>query len=226
MTNLFVVQQAVPPSELYEEPLGQDGQPSLSALLDRAREQVIVMSTLSLSSTFFRQFDPSQLRRGISYRAVFPDRARTATGLGSYLGRLSSAGAKIRTVDLPPMDAVVIDGSLAVLPADRKAASVVVMRLPSVVTATIALFDRVWATAVPFTDVELPDDADITDRERALLIHLSNGGTDDTAAAQLGISVRTVRRTVADIMNRLGARSRFQAGVKAADKGWLMERAG
>ena len=31
---------------------------------------------------------------------------------------------------------------------------------------------------------------------------------------------------VADIMNRLGARSRFQAGVKAADRGWLMERAG
>jgi DNA-binding NarL/FixJ family response regulator len=27
---------------------------------------------------------------------------------------------------------------------------------------------------------------------------------------------------VAQIMHRLGARSRFQAGVKAADRGWLL----
>jgi DNA-binding NarL/FixJ family response regulator len=30
---------------------------------------------------------------------------------------------------------------------------------------------------------------------------------------------------VAQIMHRLGARSRFQAGVKAADRGWLMDQA-
>jgi DNA-binding NarL/FixJ family response regulator len=30
---------------------------------------------------------------------------------------------------------------------------------------------------------------------------------------------------VAQIMRRLGARSRFQAGVKAADRGWLLDRA-
>ncbi len=226
MTPLSIVHEVAPTADAAGEPLGHDGQPSLSALLDLATEHVIVMSTLSLSSTFFRQFDPAHLRVGITYRAIFPDRARTGAGLGSYLGGLSSAGATIRTVDRPPMDVVVIDGKFAVLPADRKGASVVVMRLPSVVTTTVALFDRVWTTAVPFIDSDLPDDADITDRERALLRHLSDGGTDDSAAAQLGISVRTVRRMVADIMNRLGARSRFQAGVKAADKGWLMERAG
>jgi hypothetical protein len=30
---------------------------------------------------------------------------------------------------------------------------------------------------------------------------------------------------MADLMHRLGARSRFQAGVKAAGRGWLMEHA-
>lgn len=34
---------------------------------------------------------------------------------------------------------------------------------------------------------------------------------------------RTVRRSMAAIMSRLGARSRFQAGLKAADRGWLAE---
>jgi hypothetical protein len=30
---------------------------------------------------------------------------------------------------------------------------------------------------------------------------------------------------MADLMHRLGARSRFQAGAKAAGRGWLMEQA-
>src|SRR5690606_39837840 len=67
---------------------------------------------------------------------------------------------------------------------------------------------------------------ELTTRERELLTLLSAGNTDESAAAQLGVSVRTVRRMVADIMDRLGARSRFQAGVKAADRGWLLNRTG
>ncbi|RBL84656.1 helix-turn-helix transcriptional regulator, partial [Streptomyces cavourensis] len=34
-------------------------------------------------------------------------------------------------------------------------------------------------------------------------------------------SVRTVRRVTADLMHRLGARSRFEAGVLATTKGWV-----
>ena len=38
---------------------------------------------------------------------------------------------------------------------------------------------------------------------------------------KLGLSLRTVRRRVADLMTELGADSRFQAGVEAARRGWL-----
>jgi DNA-binding NarL/FixJ family response regulator len=38
---------------------------------------------------------------------------------------------------------------------------------------------------------------------------------------QLGISVRTTRRMVANVMERLEARSRFEAGYEAARRGWL-----
>jgi DNA-binding NarL/FixJ family response regulator len=63
----------------------------------------------------------------------------------------------------------------------------------------------------------------LSERERQLLRLLTAGYTDESAAVRLGISVRTVRRTVSGIMDRLGARSRFQAGVKAADRGWLLD---
>ncbi len=62
-----------------------------------------------------------------------------------------------------------------------------------------------------------------SDRERQLLTLLTAGYTDESAATRLGISARTVRRMVSGIMSRLGARSRFQAGVKAADRGWLLD---
>jgi DNA-binding CsgD family transcriptional regulator len=120
----------------------------------------------------------------------------------------------------------VIDGSIAVLPADTANGSVAVLRLTSVVTTVIELFERIWPDAVPLAGDELPADTELSGREQELLRLLAHGATDEVAAAQLGISVRTVRRMVAQIMNRLGARSRFQAGVKAADRGWLLERAG
>lgn len=64
----------------------------------------------------------------------------------------------------------------------------------------------------------------LSERERELLVLLSAGCGDDSMAVQLGISVRTVRRRISAIMTRLGARSRFQAGAKAAHEGWLVPR--
>jgi DNA-binding NarL/FixJ family response regulator len=44
---------------------------------------------------------------------------------------------------------------------------------------------------------------------------LSAGQKDETAARSMGLSVRTYRRRVAELMTLLGADSRFQAGVRA-----------
>ncbi|HEY0448972.1 helix-turn-helix transcriptional regulator [Actinophytocola sp.] len=206
----------------------------VEALLAAATREVLVMSRqVSVGRDPIggvRRIDHENVRRGVRYRVLVPDSARTEPVLATRLGTLSLAGADTRTVAEVPTDALVIDGSVVVLPVDRNASGpttgTAVFRLPSVVTTTTELFERVWLSAVPLTASDLPDSADLGARERELLSLLSAGSTDESAAARLGVSVRTVRRMVADIMNRLGARSRFQAGVKAADRGWLMERAG
>jgi DNA-binding CsgD family transcriptional regulator len=202
--------------------------PGIDELLGSARREVLVMSGRCGPAESvigaFRRADQENLRRGVPYRVIFPDSARLT-------GRLSSmalAGAEVRTDAQVPMDALVIDRTTAVLPADRATTGrnpgVAVFRLPSVVGAAVQLFERAWPTAVPLTPSGLPRKTELTVRERELLTLLSSGSTDESAAAQLGISVRTVRRMIADIMNRLGARSRFQAGVKAAGRGWLLDR--
>ncbi|MET8624763.1 helix-turn-helix transcriptional regulator, partial [Kitasatospora sp. NPDC004669] len=50
---------------------------------------------------------------------------------------------------------------------------------------------------------------------------LADGHTDDAIAKRLGVSPRTARRIATDLMERLSARSRFQAGALAAKAGWL-----
>ncbi|MFE0509861.1 helix-turn-helix transcriptional regulator [Streptomyces sp. NPDC058964] len=60
-----------------------------------------------------------------------------------------------------------------------------------------------------------------TGRERQVLELLAAGHLDESIARQLNISVRTCRRIIATLMDRLEARSRFQAGVIAAARGWM-----
>ncbi|MFF4764573.1 response regulator transcription factor [Streptomyces sp. NPDC001292] len=57
-----------------------------------------------------------------------------------------------------------------------------------------------------------------------ILHHLHTGATGEAASRELSISVRTYRRHIATIMELLDARSRFQAGVRAAELGLLTTR--
>ncbi|MGW2374540.1 response regulator transcription factor [Kitasatospora sp. NPDC001683] len=50
---------------------------------------------------------------------------------------------------------------------------------------------------------------------------LADGLTDEAVAKRLGVSHRTARRLATELMERLGARSRFEAGVRAVQQGWL-----
>lgn len=69
--------------------------------------------------------------------------------------------------------------------------------------------------------MEPAESADLNERERETLVLLAEGLTDDGISRRTGLSVRTSRRTIAHLMDRLGARSRFQAGVEAARRHWI-----
>ncbi|WP_290057175.1 helix-turn-helix transcriptional regulator [Amycolatopsis solani] len=192
------------------------------AVPDTAVSEVLLMSagTGAASVGEFRRIAHANLRAGVPCRALFPDSAR----LSGTARALALAGARVRTDTEVPMEALVLDRESVVLPAERSGRGchcVAAFRLAGMVTATAGLFERAWRTAVPLGPSEATEDEMLTARERDLLMLLCSGSTDESAAAQLGISVRTVGRMVADIMNRLGARSRFQAGAKAVDRGWV-----
>lgn len=191
------------------------------ALIARARKDVLVMSTQVTAAA--KRIYRDSLRRGVTYRIIAPDTARTATTMGAL------AGARTRTVPEVPTDAIVVDRTTVLFPAGPYGSldgSLMQFPVPGIVTTTVELFERVWADAAPLVGADLTDNMELADQDRKLLALLADGHTDAVIAERLGIGVRTVRRKVAALMNRLGARSRFMAGAKAVNRGWLLERAG
>ncbi|NRQ30950.1 hypothetical protein HII36_03765 [Nonomuraea sp. NN258] len=56
----------------------------------------------------------------------------------------------------------------------------------------------------------------VGDRWRQIIAALETGMTDEVAARSMSISVRTYRRHVAELLEKVGASSRFQAGSRLA----------
>lgn len=163
---------------------------------------------------------PAALRRAVQYRVVLPNHAGQLSK--EPVAGLVELGAHIRTVPVVPLDAIVIDGAGVVLPkTQRNASDATAVVNGSVVAAAIGVFEYLWRSGTPFGGRDLPAMRLVTARERKILKLLADGYADESIATRIGVSVRTVRRTISTAMDRLEARSRFQAGVRAAKDGWL-----
>jgi predicted transcriptional regulator/DNA-binding CsgD family transcriptional regulator len=120
-----------------------------------------------------------------------------------------------------PMKMMLVPGRAALLPMDwerQRPDEVLVVRSPALLCALLTIFNLLWERAGPIDRVTA---GAIHGADDALLQLLADGLQDEAVADKLGVSVRTVRRRVADLLEDLGARTRFQAGVQAARKGLL-----
>ncbi|OKK04824.1 LuxR family transcriptional regulator [Streptomyces sp. CB03234] len=128
----------------------------------------------------------------------------------------------IRVAKVPPLQALVVDGREALVVAESaggRQASLI--RVPELLHTLMTLFESVWTNAVPAGERIVFGDRDRALLARQILAALRAGVTDEVAARQLTVSVRTYRRYIAEIMTLLRANSRFQAGVRAAELGLL-----
>ncbi|WP_262706017.1 MULTISPECIES: helix-turn-helix transcriptional regulator [Streptomyces] len=169
------------------------------------------------------QWERVVAERGISIRAVHQDSFRgDSTELGAARW-LASLGGRIRTVPVLPTPMALVDEHIALVPLDPEDATRGALELNGheAVAALRTIFEHFWVTATPWDEPAQRDREGLSPRERDLLRLLASGFTDESMCRKLGISLRTVRRAVADLMARLGAHSRFEAGVQAVRCGWL-----
>ncbi|WP_449062643.1 LuxR C-terminal-related transcriptional regulator [Planomonospora algeriensis] len=161
--------------------------------------------------------------RGVRMRTVCLHGIRNDAATFAYAHWLTDIGAEVRTTPTLPVRMLVYDRRVALLPLDAgdPKRGVIQVSDTGIVTAVLALFEQIWEAATPLGQSRAKDDTGLSAQERELLKLLSQGMTDEGAGRQLGLSQRTVSRMMAAIMERLDARSRFEAGVRATKRGWL-----
>ncbi|NUR57793.1 MAG: helix-turn-helix transcriptional regulator [Catenulispora sp.] len=172
-----------------------------------------------------RPLDREFLEQGRDMRTIYLDSVRNDPASVDYIRWLVELGAQVRTVPSLPLRMTVFDRRTALIPVnpERSEVGAVLLHGSGMVAALCALFDQIWRTASEFGTRPRRDGDGLTAQEQEVLRLLAQGHTDEAVARQLGVSVRTGRRITAELMERLGARSRFQAGARAAENGWLRD---
>lgn len=92
---------------------------------------------------------------------------------------------------------------------------------PALVDGAYALFQAAWESATDLAAFLSAQRPRIDAQAARVLRALTSGATDETAARELGMSLRTYRRRVAELLVTLNADSRFQAGVRAGELGLI-----
>ncbi|GAB1640091.1 hypothetical protein [Krasilnikovia sp. MM14-A1259] len=137
-------------------------------------------------------------------------------------------GEEARVMNNAPTKLGLIDDQAAILPLEPAPAqleSMVIVHPSGLLEALGALFEHLWRQALP---LRLSSPGEQTHRadqptpdELRLLSLLASGATDEAIAAQLGLAHRTYQRRLRALLDRLGANTRFQAGMHATLRGWL-----
>jgi DNA-binding CsgD family transcriptional regulator len=162
------------------------------------------------------------LRQGLTVRVLH---GPARPGEPAPFPALTRLGTAAPTTFSLPYPVIVRDRSVLYMPhpdprhpmAGRLAPQAHVVAARSLAVA----FDLAWAAACGGQAPLTPPPGQVTAEQREILQVLSNGVTDDHAAAQLHMSRRTFARRVAALMDSLGATSRFQVGVQAARRGLI-----
>ncbi len=191
------------------------------------------------SEVLVNEAERDGLAAGVSFRAIYAREGLDMPGRLEAMRALVQAGEQARVTGELPVKMFLADDSIGLIPLERRdradsADSALVIHSSSLLDTLSALFEAVWANAVPvrFGDTVPPPgeaaargngsrNGTAEDERRTLLGLLAAGLTDEAIGRQLGWHPRTVQRHVHRLMTELGAQTRFQAGLQAAHRGWL-----
>jgi sugar-specific transcriptional regulator TrmB len=194
-----------------------------------ARHQLLVLDKPPHVQRFDAGTELRLLARGVVAQVVYEQQALLQPGALDQVRQMTLAGEQARIGRDLPFKLAVVDARRALMPLAPgvELDSALLVRPSTLLDALVATFDAHWTRAVPLTDAmlsgavlpDVPDAAAPDDDAGRLVALLAAGLTDEAIARQLGVSARTVQRRVSELMERLGARNRFQAGIQIAHRG-------
>lgn len=202
-----------------------DGVDEVTTLIERlvtqTKRETVLLTPSHLPGSFeFRpQIGETVIQRGAALKTVWgspvldaPEAVKYARSRGSrWPAPRAAAGVNVR--------AVIIDRSLAVVLGQP--GYVQMLSGGPAFDSLLATADYLWEHSIELRSAAEVRNAAHRPRHEMVLELLAEGLTDQTISRRIGVSVRTVRNDVALVMSSLGARSRFQAGVRAVCLGLL-----
>lgn len=213
-------------AELIEVITGRDAIYQRSVqLLHAARREILMFDKPPYIGPLDNAIQFELLARGIRWRSVYAPEALESADRLQQMSDLRRAGERARIAPELPLKLAIADGSLALLPltTDELEQEMAILVHPcSLLTTLVTLFELFWERGMPAAgelsgagNAWRPSEAD-----RTLLLLLTAGATDEAIARRLGISLRTARRRLAELMHTAGAQTRFQLGLVAGRQGW------
>jgi DNA-binding CsgD family transcriptional regulator len=163
----------------------------------------------------------AQLRVSVPSNRYFLARGVKMVSLFNYEGL--ELGARIMLANEPtgnylfgvgPVQMKIIERRFVLLqgPEIDGAASVMSVTAPTCMEAAWRYWEAAVASAIPLETTG--DLSTLTPRQRQIAGLLASDFGDDAVAAAVGVSVRTVRSDIALMMETLGVKSRFAAGIR------------
>ncbi|MFE1795090.1 MULTISPECIES: helix-turn-helix transcriptional regulator [unclassified Streptomyces] len=213
------------PARLVEVVSGEGANAArLEELYARAEHEVCLFDTPPYLAPRTPQLDlqADLLSRGVAYRSIYAATALEDPDVLLHAWRMVELGEQARVLPSVPVKMLVVDGRRAMLPltsSETGGYCAVVVRDSAVTEALQKLFDLAWQQATPLG--RTVGDGELPEGERVLIRLLAAGMKDEAVARHLGVSLRTLRRRVSELQERLGAASRFQLGARASQRGWV-----
>ncbi|WP_158839431.1 hypothetical protein [Saccharothrix deserti] len=190
-----------------------------------ARKEVLVMFGSEPKSEHRFQAilsaDGRPTRDGVRLCVLHQHAARYHPAVQDHAAAITGAGGQVRTIEKLWNDICVVDQEM-VFVFDHS--GVVSVSQPAVATSVAALFEQLWSQAKPFQgkSVSRSEGMQLSeDVQRAIIYFLAEGLRDESIARRIGVSVRTCRRHIAEVLEQVGAETRFQAGYLTAKLGML-----
>jgi DNA-binding CsgD family transcriptional regulator len=194
---------------------------------ERATERVRWLDRPPYRSTpvRFAAQESLQTRRmaaGVSYRVLYHRAVYDDAGLFESTTRMIEHGEDARVLVDLPVKLLIGDDRIGLLipePERVGAEGSLVVHASGLLAAFAGLFETLWTLGVPVSAAAPA--VQPSEKDRKIITLMAAGLTDEAIARRIGLSRRTVVRRIAVLLDRLGATTRFQAGVQAANRGWL-----
>lgn len=186
--------------------------------------RVLMLSDVAFLSADDNVEEDRALARGVRYRVIVESGALTRAGFLAAAREAAPAGEHVRVLPTLPTRLFISDDSLALLPmrsrGEARSAGALLVNPGGLLDLVIAIFEVYWSNATDFLSQDAASEV-IDELDRDLLKLLLLGLTDATVGVQLGISVRTVQRRIAELLAMAGVTTRIQLGAEAVRRDWV-----